>query len=119
MTVKECYENIGNYEDAVQRLMKDALLKRFLLKFIDDPSYSRLKAALAQEDYPEAFISAHTLKGIAANLSLTEVFEYSNQITEILRDKQPHDVSALMIQLDAAYKKATENIRGLQDENKQ
>ena len=21
MTVKECYENIGNYEDAVQRLM--------------------------------------------------------------------------------------------------
>ncbi len=29
MTVKECYENIGNYEDAVQRLMKDALLKRF------------------------------------------------------------------------------------------
>ena len=117
MTVKECYENIGNYEDAVQRLMKDALLKRFLLKFIEDPSYDRLKTALAQQDYPEAFLCAHTLKGIAANLSLTEVFEYSNQITEILRDKQPHDVSDLMVQLDAAYAKAATNIRGLKDEN--
>lgn len=116
MNVKECYEAIGDYEDALRRLMKDTLLKRFLIKFLDDGSYEGLKAALAAYDYDQAFLCAHTLKGVASNLSLTEVFEYSSQITEVLRDRQPHDVSELMDKLETAYEKAAANIRILKEE---
>ena len=39
MELRECYEAFGgDYKDAVSRLQNDALIKKFVLKFLDDPS---------------------------------------------------------------------------------
>ena len=44
MTTKECYEKIGsNYESVLSRFGNEALVKRFALKFLKDPSYAELK----------------------------------------------------------------------------
>ena len=50
MTVKECYEIIGDYNDAMDRLMKEDLIVRFLKKFETDNSYTELVAAYEADD---------------------------------------------------------------------
>ena len=40
MTVKECYEIIGDYNDAMDSLMKEDLIVRFLKKVETDKSYT-------------------------------------------------------------------------------
>ena len=51
MTVKECYEQIGSdYAGVLKRLGSEALVKRFALKFLKDPSYQELKDALIKKD---------------------------------------------------------------------
>ena len=76
MTVKECYAKIGgDYDDVVKRLMRDALVERFMLKFLEDGSYQELVNALKEGRDEDAFRAAHTLKGICQNLSFTSLYE--------------------------------------------
>ena len=61
MTIQECYKAIGgNYEDVLRRLHNEALIQKFTLKFLEDPSYLLLKQALRDKNYEDAFRSAHT-----------------------------------------------------------
>lgn len=113
MTVKECYEKIGDYDEVISRLMNDVLVKKFVVKFLDDSSFDRLCQAVDAGDYPEAFRQSHTLKGVVKNLALTPLCDLSSAITEILRDEQPHDISDLMEQLKSTYQETVETIRQL------
>ena len=88
MTIQECYEAIGgNYEEVLGRLQSEALIRRFTLKFLEDQSYLQLKQALENKNYEDAFRSAHTLKGVCQNLSFDRLYEVSNELTELLRDR--------------------------------
>ena len=72
MTTKECYEEIGsNYESVLVRFGSEALVKRFALKFLKDPSYAELSEALEARDAERAFRAAHTLKGVCLIWGLT------------------------------------------------
>lgn len=43
MTVKECYEKVGSdYDGVLKRLGSEALVKRFAVKFLNDPSFQDL-----------------------------------------------------------------------------
>lgn len=69
MTVRECYEELGSdFDKVLSRLVSEALVKKFALKFLDDPSFGQLETALADKDAETAFRAAHTLKGICLNL---------------------------------------------------
>lgn len=88
MTIQECYKAIGgNYEDVLRRLPNEALIQKFTLKFLEDQSYLQLKQALKDKNYEDAFRSAHTLKGVCQNLSFDRLYEVSNELTELLRDR--------------------------------
>ena len=88
MTIQECYKAIGgNYEDVLRRLPNEALIRKFTLKFLEDQSYLQLKQALKDKNYEDAFRSAHTLKGVCQNLSFDRLYEVSNELTELLRDR--------------------------------
>ena len=55
MTLKRFYEAVGgNYTEVLSRLMSDRLIRKFLLKFPDDPSYAVLCVSIEHEDYEEA-----------------------------------------------------------------
>ena len=70
MTIQECYEAIGgNYEDVLGRLNSEALIRKFTFMFLEDPSYMRLKQALADKNYED------------------RLYEVSYELTELLRDK--------------------------------
>ena len=61
MTVKECYEQMGSdYEGVLGRMGSEAMIKRFALKFLQDPSFNNLKENLEKNDGEEAFRAAHT-----------------------------------------------------------
>ena len=75
MTIKECYAIIGDYEDALARLMKDSLLKRFLGKFTEDqeiilsqifPQAATLLAKVLFSKTPEKFLQEWGKKKLAA-----------------------------------------------------
>ena len=86
MTVKECYEKVGSdYDGVLKRLGSEALVKRFAVKFLNDPSFQDLTDGLAAQDGEKAFRAAHTLKGICLNLGFDNLFAPSQELTEKLR----------------------------------
>lgn len=91
MTLQECYTQLrGNYAEAKQRLMNDRLIDKFILKFPDDPSMEALREMVKAGDNAASFRAVHTLKGVAANLAFTQLFQDASNLTEQLRDLQ-HD----------------------------
>ncbi len=88
MLLKECYDSFGgSYESVKQRIPKDEIIKKFVLKFLDEPSFSNLKQALDNGDYQGAFIGAHSLKGVSVNLGFQRLGDSSGVLTELLRNK--------------------------------
>ena len=64
MTLQECYAALeGDYQEVLGRLYSEALVQKFVGKFLSDKSFQLLQDTLKAEDYEEAFRAAHTLKG--------------------------------------------------------
>ena len=104
MTTKECYEKIGsNYESVLGRFGSEALVKRFALKFLKDPSYAELREALEVRDAERAFRAAHTLKVICAYLGFKSLFEVSYEITEALRAGDMEQAKVMWPGVQACY----------------
>lgn len=90
MTLQEFYARIGgNYETTIRRLPREALVRKFVLKYPGDPSFNQLKDALAAQDWETAFRAAHTLKGVAQNLGMDHLYEVSSALCEALRGPKP------------------------------
>jgi len=114
MTVKEFYDSIGgNYKEALSRLMRDDLIKRFVEKFLKDPSYNALVTAMKEKNYDEAFQAAHTLKGVSKNLALTEIGDASSNITEMLRGGQYEQAEQYLPKVMDTYEKVVTGIEQL------
>ena len=122
MTVKECYEQMGSdYEGVLGRLGSEAIVKRFALKFLQDPSFAQLKESFAQlkeslakNDGEEAFRAAHTLKGVCLNLGFDELFEVSAELTEKLRERKTAGSEELFQKVSQKYQKTVTAIQGLE-----
>ena len=92
MTLRECYEMMcGDYEGVTGRLVSESLVRKFALKFLNDPSFGQLQAAIEGGDGAEAFRASHTLKGICLNLGFTALFDASSDLTEKLRGNNTLD----------------------------
>ncbi len=86
MDIRAAYESVGaDYDGVVRRLTSEALVERFAGRFLEDQSFARLKASLAEDDAPAAFLAAHTLKGICQNLGFTNLEGPVSEMTEALR----------------------------------
>jgi HPt (histidine-containing phosphotransfer) domain-containing protein len=71
-----------------KRVMNNAKLYRKLLaKFKAENNLNELAAALNAGDYEKAQGAAHTIKGIAANLSLSELYKQSLDVETQIKGK--------------------------------
>ena len=78
MTAKEAYESVdSNYDNVLKRLGSEAMIKRFAVKFLDDPTFNELEQALEAGNGEDAFRAAHTMKGICLNLGFDKLYEDS------------------------------------------
>lgn len=118
MTLKECYEYMGeNYEEVLSRLPSEKLIQKFVLRFPEDLSYQNLHKALEEQDGKEAFRAAHTLKGVAANLGFGNLYRSSSLVTDALRDGKIEGAGRYLGQLDDDYKRVCDAIRKFQENN--
>lgn len=86
MTLQELYEKTGgDYESALGRFRDETRVRRFALMFLQDGTMAQLKHAVACDDRERAFHMAHTLKGLALNMSFDRLAASSSALTEQLR----------------------------------
>ena len=115
MTIQECYEMMGGaYAQVAARLPSARLIERFIVKFLDDDSYSKLCSAMQDGNREEAFRAAHTLKGVCGNLSIAKLYDAASALTELLRpetDAMPEGAQALMEHVEQRYEQAAKVIR--------
>ena len=77
-----------NEEEGKKRVMNNGkLYAKLLTKFKNDTKLDDLLTHTENENWEGAQAAAHTLKGIAANLSLTELFNQSLEIETQLKGK--------------------------------
>lgn len=62
-----------------------ALYERFLDKFPDDPTFGALELAVEQQNWQDILTAAHTLKGVAGNLSMERLFCACSEMVALLR----------------------------------
>ena len=77
-----------NEEEGKKRVMNNGkLYAKLLTKFKADTNLSDLLDHAEAQDWAKAQVSVHTLKGIAANLSLTELFNRSLDVETQIKGK--------------------------------
>ncbi len=103
-------------ENTLGRFMgNEALYMKFLKKFLQDGNFEALEKAVGQEAYEEAFISAHTLKGVAGNLGLP-FYQDIIELVELLRQK-PYDaerIEGLLQKIKTSYRQTVSQIEALE-----
>lgn len=104
MSIDELYRQLhGDYAEVKARLMSDRLVEKFVLKFPSDPSMQQLRDAVAAGDNASAFRAVHTLKGVAANLALTELRDAASALTEQLRSGDKPADEKLLKRVEKCY----------------
>ncbi len=80
-------------EGTLKRFMgNEALYMKFIMKFLDDKNFEGIKSNLEKNDFEGAYVSAHTLKGVTANLGLNPVYGVATQISDMLKGKAPGEI---------------------------
>lgn len=116
MTVKECYESMeADFEGVIGRMGSEEMVKRFALKFLDDPRYSNLEKAIQEQNAEEAFRAAHTLKGLWLNLGFDRLYKVSEELTEKLHGRELDGYEALYGNVQKEYKNTIDAIRKIEE----
>lgn len=118
MNIKECYACIGaNWQEVYERFgCNEAIVKKFAIKFLEDPSFHDMKKAVAEGDTDRAFRAAHTLKGICINLGFSDLYRTSYDITEIFRGGTMDGAEELMDAMEAQYQMIVEAVTQVREE---
>lgn len=84
-----------DYAEAMERFGgNEVLFVRLASKYADDPHFDALEAAMTSGDTAAAEREAHSLKGVAGNLSFVSLYDLAARITDALRaddfEKRPY-----------------------------
>lgn len=82
--MEEIMENTG-YDENVM----DFVLKAFL----QDANFDKFNESIEKKEYEEAFLAAHTLKGVFSNLAMKNLQNVCSVIVEKLRNKDYDNIS--------------------------
>lgn len=100
-------------DSALERMMgSEALLERLLGKFLGEPNYAALCAALERGEPEAAAAAAHGLKGACGNLSMTALYGLFTRQVDALRAGELAEAERLMEEIAPAYAAVTAAIRG-------
>lgn len=118
MTLKECYDALGgDFDEAMGRLRSERLVQKFVLKFLNDGSYTLLNSSFEQKDWGEAFRAAHTIKGVCQNLSFDVLGESSSELCEALRGGYTPQADSLVERVRKDYQRTVQAIQAYQEES--
>ena len=102
-----------NVDSALERFMgNEALLERFLSKFLADENYDKLTAAIDANDKEAALTASHTLKGVSGNLSMTTLFNLLTCQVGSIRSGDWQGAVDMMSDITNEYNKIIKAING-------
>lgn len=105
-----------DYDEAMERFGGNAALyERLALKFLDDAHFAALEQALADGDVDTAVREAHTLKGVAGNLSFAALYEAASKVNAALREGDLAGATALMDPVRSAHAAVVSALSSLRD----
>lgn len=112
MTTMENIASYGiDYDDAMDRFGGNVdLYKRLALRYLEDAHFDGCVAAMTVGDYDAAYREAHSLKGVAGNLSFTQLYDVSSMVCKNLREGEPVAASRLLEDLESAHKRIREGL---------
>ena len=103
-----------NYTEAMDRFGgNEALFVRLATKFLNDTHFSALEAALAEGDAEEAHRQAHSLKGVAGNLSFDELYREMSFVSDTLRQGNVNEAREHLPAARIAYDNIMAGLREL------
>ena len=78
MDIKECYRKMGgNFDDVMQRLGNESFIQRFVIRFLDDPSFQMIKDGIEKKDAELAFRGVQiTFKRNASSATAERLFHF-------------------------------------------
>lgn len=104
MTLQECYEKMGgDYAEVLARLTSEERIAKYVVKFLEDPTYQMLCEARETGDHEAVFRIIHTLKGVSQNLGFGKLYEASCEMTEVVRGGIPLQDEELFQAVQKAY----------------
>lgn len=106
MEATEAIKNapVIDYVDAMDRFGdNDALYKRLAGKFTTDTHFAELEEALACNDIDAAYRAAHSLKGVAGNLSFAQLYQLSSIVSKALETGDRPTADQWIPQVKEAY----------------
>ena len=104
MMLQECYEKMGgDYTDVLGRLVSAERIRKYVVKFLDDPTYGMLCKAKAEGEHKAVFLYIHTLKGVSQNLGFGNLYRASFEMTEAVRGGVPLENEELFEAVVEAY----------------
>lgn len=90
--------------DALERFMgNDALLERFLKKFLSEKSYEGLVRAIEENDPETARVSAHSLKSVCGTIGCTAMRQLVLKQEQLIKNGQWDQAVALMPEISENY----------------
>lgn len=93
-----------DYAEAMDRFGgNEDLFVRLATKYLNDPHFHALEAAMAEGDAAAGEREAHSLKGVAGNLSFTQLYDLATRITDALRSDDLAGAQALMPELKQSH----------------
>lgn len=105
-----------DYADAMDRMGgNEDLYKKLALKYLDDSNYVDLVAAMEMANYDDAYKAAHSLKGVAGNLSFNKLYELAGTASGALHQGEYEAVTPLMPSIKEAHEKVIDGLVKWQD----
>lgn len=89
------------------------MFEKFIFRFLEDKNYSVLCDEIENANVKEAFVAAHTLKGVCANIGLNPLNLAASEITELLRAEKLEEAKEYLPNVKAAYDKMVDVINSV------
>lgn len=116
MTLQECYAQMGgDLYEALDVLESETRLRRYLVRFLDEPTERMLLLALEDRRWADAFRAAHTLKGLCRGLGLTRLHDACCALTDALRWGGPPEDEQTGERVRQEYERVVEAVRALEE----
>lgn len=117
---RQMEESGADVETTLKRFMgKESMYMKYVMRFLDDENFDKIRESLKSQDYEAVFSAAHTLKGVTANLGLNPINAAASEMSELLRGKAAADVDAAGVEaVFTELAEAYERIRKILEENK-
>ena len=111
--IHDGFTNYVDIADGLERIRGNKKLYGMLLKhFLADTRIEPLKAQLAEGNFEEASHTAHSIKGVAANLSLSEAYKAALEM-EVLCKASDETAKSVVNDFETVISKTVELLNEL------